>query len=162
MQRMIQGYLDFARGEGAEQPRATDIVLLTQELISSAQRDGPPILAALPDRYVLPLRPDATRRCLANLVGNARRYGRHVWVTGIETRDGFDILVDDDGPGIPVPQREAVFRPFHRLDPARNPNTGGLGLGLTIARDLIRSQGGEVTLEDSPQGGLRVRLHLLK
>lgn len=162
MQGMVQGYLDFARGEGAEQPRETDIVLLAQELISSAQRDGPPILAALPDRYVLPLRPDATRRCLANLIGNARRYGRHVWVTGIETRDGFDILVDDDGPGIPAPQREAVFRPFHRLDPARNPNTGGLGLGLTIARDLIRSQGGEVTLEDSPQGGLRVRLHLLK
>jgi two-component system osmolarity sensor histidine kinase EnvZ len=162
MQRMVQGYLDFARGEGAEEPRDTDIVLLIQELISSAQRDGPPILAALPDRYVLPLRADATRRCLANLIGNARRYGRHVWVTGIAARDGFDVLVDDDGPGIPAPQREDVFRPFHRLDAARNPNTGGLGLGLTIARDLARGQGGDVALEDSPQGGLRVRLHLLK
>jgi two-component system, OmpR family, osmolarity sensor histidine kinase EnvZ len=133
-----------------------------QELISSAQRDGPPILAALPERYVLPLRPDATRRCIINLISNARRYGQHVWLTGIETRDGFDILVDDDGPGIPAAQREDVFRPFHRLDPARSPNTGGLGLGLTIARDLARGQGGDVTLEDSPQGGLRVRLHLLK
>jgi len=160
MQRMVQGYLDFARGEGEEQPRETDIVLLVQELISSAQRDGPPILAALPERYVLLLRPDATRRCIANLIGNARRYGHHIWVTGIALREGFDILVDDDGPGIPPQQRESVFRPFFRLDAARNPRAGELGLGLTIARDLARGQGGDVTLEDSPQGGLRVRLRL--
>ncbi|MGH7034424.1 MAG: ATP-binding protein [Stellaceae bacterium] len=160
MQRMVQGYLDFARGEGEEQPRETDIVLLVHELISTLQRDGPPILAALPERYVLLLRPDATRRSIANLIGNARRYGQHVWVTGIELRDGFDILVDDDGPGIPTAQRDSVFRPFFRLDAARNPGSGELGLGLTIARDLARGQGGEVTLEDSPQGGLRVRLRL--
>jgi two-component system, OmpR family, osmolarity sensor histidine kinase EnvZ len=160
MQRMVQGYLDFARGEGEEQQRETDIVLLIQELISSAQRDGPPIFAALPARYVLPLRPDATRRCIANLVGNARRYGKHVWVTAIEARESLDVLIDDDGPGIPPAQRESVFRAFYRLDTARRPDTGGLGLGLTIARDLARGQGGEVTLEDSPQGGLRVRLRL--
>ena len=160
MQRMVQGYLDFARGEGEEQPRETDIVLLVHELISTLQRDGPPILAALPERYVLLLRPDATRRSIANLIGNARRYGQHVWVTGIELRDGFDILVDDDGPGIPAAQRDSVFRPFFRLDAARKPGGGELGLGLTIARDLARGQGGEVTLEDSPQGGLRVRLRL--
>ena len=160
MQRMVQGYLDFARGEGEEAERDTDIVLLANQLISSLQRDGPPIFAALPERHVLPLRADATRRCLGNLIGNARRYGQHVWVTGIVARDGFDMIVDDDGPGIPDGQRESVFRPFYRLDAARNPNTGGLGLGLTIARDLARGQGGDVTLEDSPQGGLRVRLHL--
>ncbi|HKT20029.1 MAG TPA: ATP-binding protein [Stellaceae bacterium] len=160
MQRMVQGYLDFARGEGEERPRETDIVLLINELISTLQRDGRPILAALPERYVLLLRPDATRRCIANLIGNARRYGRHVWVTGIELRDGFDILIDDDGPGIAPTLRESVFRPFFRLDAARNPGSGQLGLGLTIARDLARGQGGDVTLEDSPQGGLRVRLRL--
>ena len=162
MQRMVQGYLDFARGEGEEQQRDTDIVLLIHELIATTQRDGPPVFAAMPESYVLLLRPDATRRCLANLISNARRYGRHVWVTGVEARDGFDILVDDDGPGIPAPQRATVFRPFYRLDAARNPDTGGLGLGLTIARDLARGQGGDVTLEDSPQGGLRVHLHLPK
>jgi two-component system osmolarity sensor histidine kinase EnvZ len=160
MQRMVQGYLDFARGEGDEAERDSDIVLMISELISSAQRGGPPIFAALPERHVLPLRPDATRRCIGNLVSNARRYGAHVWITGVAVRDGFDVTVDDDGPGIPPEQRDSVFRPFYRLDAARNPNTGGLGLGLTIARDLARGQGGEVTLEDSPQGGLRVRLHL--
>jgi len=106
------------------------------------------------------MRPDATRRCIANIVSNARRYGKHIWITGVAARDGFDVTVDDDGPGIPPTQRDSVFRPFYRLDAARNPNTGGLGLGLTIARDLARGQGGDVTLEDSPQGGLRVRLHL--
>ena len=160
MQRMVQGYLDFARGEGEEQPRDIDIVLLVNELISSLPREEPLVSAALPERFVMPLRPDATRRCLANLIGNARRYGKHIWVTGIATRDGFDILVDDDGPGIPAEQRESVFRAFFRLDAARNPNTGGLGLGLTIARDLARGQGGDLTLEDSPQGGLRARLRL--
>ncbi len=159
MQRMVQGYLDFARGEGEEPERETDIVPMIHELIS-AQRDGPPIFAALPERQVLPMRPDATRRCIGNLVSNARRHGQHVWITGIAVRDGFDVTVDDDGPGIPLEQRESVFRPFYRLDAARNPNTGGLGLGLTIARDLARGQGGDVTLEDSPQGGLRVRLRL--
>jgi len=159
MQRMVQGYLDFARGEGEEAERNTDIVLMINELISS-QRGGPPILAAMPEHYVLPMRPDATRRCIANIVSNARRYGKHIWITGVAARDGFDVTVDDDGPGIPPAQRDSVFRPFYRLDAARNPNTGGLGLGLTIARDLARGQGGDVTLEDSPQGGLRVRLHL--
>jgi two-component system osmolarity sensor histidine kinase EnvZ len=159
MQRMVQGYLDFARGEGEEGERDTDIVLMIHELISS-QRGGPPIFAALPERHVLPMRPDATRRCIGNLVSNARRYGKHIWITGVAVRDGFDVTVDDDGPGIPAAQRDSVFRPFYRLDAARNPNTGGLGLGLTIARDLARGQGGDVTLEDSPQGGLRVRLHL--
>ena len=159
MQRMVQGYLDFARGEGEEPERDIDIVLMVSELISS-QRGGPPILSALPEHHVLPMRPDATRRCIGNLVSNARRYGKHVWITGVAVRDGFDVTVDDDGPGIPPAQRDSVFRPFYRLDAARNPNTGGLGLGLTIARDLARGQGGDVTLEDSPQGGLRVRLHL--
>jgi two-component system, OmpR family, osmolarity sensor histidine kinase EnvZ len=94
------------------------------------------------------------------LLSNARRYGSHIWVTALAVGDGVDMLVDDDGPGIPSAQREAVFRPFYRLDASRNPATGGVGLGLTIARDVARGHGGELTLEESPQGGLRVRLHL--
>jgi two-component system, OmpR family, osmolarity sensor histidine kinase EnvZ len=160
MERMVQGYLDFARGEGTEQPRDVDLAALIEEAAAAARREGVEISLALPERCLLPLRPDATRRCIANLLSNARRYGSHIWVTALAVGDGVDMLVDDDGPGIPSAQREAVFRPFYRLDASRNPATGGVGLGLTIARDVARGHGGELTLEDSPQGGLRVRLHL--
>jgi two-component system osmolarity sensor histidine kinase EnvZ len=160
MERMVQGYLEFARGEGPEQPRDTDLGLLIEEVAASARRDGAEISLALPEDYVLPLRPDAMRRCIANLLSNARRYGGHIWVTALPVADGVDIFIDDDGPGIPPAQRENVFRPFFRLDPSRNPSTGGVGLGLTIARDVARGHGGELTLEESPQRGLRVRLHL--
>jgi len=157
---MVQGYLDFARGEGTEQPRELDLALLLEAAAAAARREGVEISLALPETCVLPLRPDAIRRCVANLLGNARRYGSHIWVTALPVGDGVDVLVDDDGPGIPPAQREAVFRAFYRLDASRNPATGGVGLGLTIARDVARGHGGELTLEDSPQGGLRVRLHL--
>jgi two-component system, OmpR family, osmolarity sensor histidine kinase EnvZ len=160
MERMVQGYLDFARGEGTEQPRGVDLAILIEEAAAAARREGVEISLALPEQCLLPLRPDAMRRCIANLLSNARRYGSHIWVAALPVTDGFDVLVDDDGPGIPPAQREAVFRPFYRLDASRNPVTGGVGLGLTIARDVARGHGGELTLEESPQGGLRVRLHL--
>jgi two-component system osmolarity sensor histidine kinase EnvZ len=160
MERMVQGYLDFARGEGPEQPRDTDLGFLIEEAAATARRDGADISLALGEDCVLPLRPDAMRRCIANLLSNARRYGSHIWVTLLRLADGVDILIDDDGPGIPAAERENVFRPFFRLDPSRNPTTGSIGLGLTIARDVARGHGGELTLEESPQGGLRVRLHL--
>src|SRR5690606_9559870 len=95
------------------------------------------------------------KRLVANLVGNAARYGERVEVTA-ETADGrLTLTVDDDGPGIPAAEREAVFRPFYRLDQARNQNEGGTGLGLAIARDVARAHGGDVRIEDSPLGGAR-------
>jgi two-component system osmolarity sensor histidine kinase EnvZ len=160
MQRMVQGYLDFARGEGSELPRDTDLTMLIEEIVAAMRRQGAHISMALPEEFEMPLRPDAMRRCLGNLLNNALRHGSHIWVTALPGGGAVDLLVDDDGPGIPPAQRENVFRPFFRLDASRNPSTGGIGLGLTIARDLARSHGGELTLEDSPQGGLRVRLHL--
>ena len=160
MQRLVQAYLDFARGEGSEEPRDTDLALLLEELVAAARRDGANIYAALPEDCLLALRPDAMRRCFDNLIGNARRHGSHIWLTAVAAQDSVDVLVDDDGPGIPAAERENVFRPFFRLDPSRNPKTGGVGLGLAVARDLVRGHGGEVTLEESPQGGLRARVHL--
>ena len=91
---------------------------------------------------------------------DAARYGRHVWLS-LERRGNFvEILIDDDGPGIPEDQREAVFRPFHRLEPSRNQKTGGVGLGLTIARDIARRHGGDILLRESPQKGLRAVVRL--
>ena len=162
MQGMVQGYLDFARGEGGETPREADLPMLLEEVVANARRDGAPITIAAPEAFAISLRPDAMKRCIANLIANARRYGSHVWVAAVPVRDGIDILVDDDGPGIPAHRREDVFRPFYRIDAARSPQTGSVGLGLTIARDVALSQGGDISLEDSPQGGLRVRVHLPK
>ena len=160
MERMVNGYLDFARGEGTEEPVETDISLLLEDVAAATRREGTPLSVAAGPEYVMPVRPNALRRCLGNLIANARRYGSHIWLTGIVVADGIDILVDDDGPGIPAPDRGRVFRAFMRLDASRNPSTGGVGLGLTIARDVARSHGGDVRLETSPQGGLRARVHL--
>jgi two-component system, OmpR family, osmolarity sensor histidine kinase EnvZ len=160
MERMVHGYLDFARGEGTEEPVETDVSLLIEDVAAAMRREGTDLSVATGPEYVMPVRPNALRRCLANLIANARRYGSHVWLTSVAATDGIDILVDDDGPGIPATDRGRVFRPFVRLDASRNPSTGGVGLGLTIARDVARSHGGDVRLETSPYGGLRARVHL--
>ena len=164
MERLVNLYLDFARGEGTETPALTDIALLLEDLAAATRREGTPLAldrkAGLQAEVVMLVRPNALRRCLANLVANARRYGQHVWLSSVSVEDGIDILVDDDGPGIPVADRDRVFQPFIRLDASRNPSTGGIGLGLTIARDVARSHGGDVRLETSPHGGLRARVHL--
>jgi two-component system osmolarity sensor histidine kinase EnvZ len=160
MEKMVQGYLDFARGEGSEVPIEVDLSGFLEEIVAASRRDGISISLTAPAEYSLLLRPNAMKRCIGNLVSNARRHGSHVWLTALPGRGAVDIMIDDDGPGIPAEQREAVFRPFFRLDPSRNIATGGVGLGLTIARDVARGHGGDLTLESSPQGGLRARLHL--
>ena len=160
MERMVHGYLDFVRGEGTEVPVDTDISLLLEDLAAAMRRERTPLAVTTPPEYVLLVRPNALRRCIGNLIDNARRHGSHVWLTGVVVADGIDILVDDDGPGIRLADRDRAFRAFIRLDSSRNPSTGGIGLGLTIARDVARSHGGEVILETSPQGGLRARVHL--
>ena len=162
MQGMVRGYLDFARGEGGETPQEIDLPMLLEEVVANARREGAPITIAAPEAFAISLRPEATKRCVGNLIANALRYGSHVWLAAVPVKDGIDILVDDDGPGIPAHRREDVFRPFFRLDAARSPQSGSVGLGLTIARDVALSHGGDITLEDSPQGGLRVRVHLPK
>jgi two-component system, OmpR family, osmolarity sensor histidine kinase EnvZ len=160
MERLVNLYLDFARGEGTESPVATDLALLLDDVAAAARRDGTNLIVDQPGELVIPVRPNALGRCLANLIANAGRYGKQVCLSAAPVEDGVDILVDDDGPGIPAAERERVFQPFVRLDASRNPATGGVGLGLTIARDVARSHGGDVRLEDSPRGGLRARVHL--
>ena len=160
MERLVNSYLDFARGEGTETPVETDIGMLIEDLAAAARRDGTPLTVVPGPELVLLVRPNALRRCLGNLIANARRYGQHVWLSAAPADDGVDILIDDDGPGIPEPERERVFRPFIRLDASRNQATGGVGLGLTIARDMARSHGGDIRLETSPFGGLRARIRL--
>jgi two-component system osmolarity sensor histidine kinase EnvZ len=100
------------------------------------------------------------RRCITNLVQNGLRYGTLVRIRAANHHHQVWIAIDDDGPGIPESERAAVFKPFYRLDASRRPSTGGVGLGLTIARDIVLGHGGEIELSDVPEGGLRVLIRL--
>jgi len=160
MERMIEGYLAFARGEGGETPVPTDLKGVLDEVVATAEREGVPVDVEMQQPLTLPLKPLAFRRAVSNLVANAGRFAKRVWITALRDGDHVEILIDDDGPGIPAEQREEVFRPFFRLEGSRNPETGGVGLGLTIARDVMRGHGGELTLDDSPRGGLRACVRL--
>lgn len=160
MSDVIEGYLTFARGEGREGIEPTDIGALLAEVTERAAAGRPEVAVELEHPIELSVRPIAIRRCLTNLVENAVRRADCVKVRATMQRDQVWIAIDDDGPGIPEPRREEVFRPFYRLDPSRNPSTGGVGLGLTIARDIILAHGGDIELGDSPAGGLRVLVRL--
>jgi two-component system osmolarity sensor histidine kinase EnvZ len=155
MDRMIGGYLAFARGEGREQAEPVDLTAVLEEVAAGARRAGARVVVVVPERLTLPLRADAVRRAITNLVDNARRHARNVTLaaTAMGARN-VQVTVDDDGPGIPPDRRESVFRAFE------SGAAGGTGLGLTIARDIVRAHGGEILLEDSPLGGLRARIRL--
>ena len=155
MERMIRGYLAFARGEGSEQVRPVDLVQLLEDVAAAARRAGADVTLEAPAEMSVRLRPDAVRRAITNLVDNARRHAHHVALGAVPAgARHVQVTVDDDGPGIPPDRREGVFRPFE------SSAAGGMGLGLTIARDIVRAHGGDITLEDSPLGGLRARVLL--
>lgn len=159
MERMVAAYLAFARGEGQEQPVPTDLVALVEDVAAKARRDGARISVEAPDALTMPLRADGFRRCLGNLLDNARKHARRIAVAveQVARPEGggwATVVVDDDGPGIAADQREEAFRPFATL------SAGGTGLGLAIARDIARAHGGDILLEDSPLGGLRARVRL--
>lgn len=165
MEGLIKVYLDFARGEGNEEPAQTDLAALLRRLAGDARRGGATVTVQAPSRLGVVLRADAMARCLNNLISNAAKHGQQVWLRAKAEPGGggVRVLVEDDGPGIPAEKREAVFQPFVRLEAA--PATGqtsaeGVGLGMTIARDIIFSHGGEIALEDRPGGGLRVVIRL--
>jgi len=161
MERMLDAYLAFARGEGAEESVPTDVGDMVEDIVGRFRRDGASITLTLnPLPGTIPLRPVAFERCLNNLIGNAVRYGKTVHVTTTSDAQTLHIHVDDDGPGIPEENREDVFRPFTRIEASHNPKTGGVGFGLTIARDIVRSMGGEIVLSDSPKGGLRASIRI--
>ncbi|MGB8276247.1 MAG: ATP-binding protein [Alphaproteobacteria bacterium] len=160
MEKMVEGYLAFARGEGAEPVEDTDVSALIEEAAAGFKHGPASMRWECPPGLRMVLRPQSMKRCLVNLLSNAVRYARNVALAA-GVRDGvLEITVDDDGPGVPDDQLEAVFKPFYRLDASRNLETGGAGLGLTIARDAVHRHGGEITLSRSPLGGLRATVRL--
>jgi two-component system osmolarity sensor histidine kinase EnvZ len=158
---MIDEYLAFARGESGEALETVGLRGLIQEVSEGAIRAGAEVRVEADGALAAHVRPNAFKRALANLVMNAAAHGEHVAVEArARAAGGVEILVDDDGPGIPPARYEDAFKPFNRLDDARNQNEKGVGLGLAIARDVARALGGDVTLAKSPLGGLRAVVRL--
>jgi two-component system osmolarity sensor histidine kinase EnvZ len=164
MEHMLNEYLDFARGEGGEEARETDLADLVRDAAAAAakaRRAGPERLKLATESDIrLFVRCHALKRCATNVIDNALKYGKHVDVGLKRNGTHMEILVDDDGPGIPEERREEAFRPFHRLDQGRNLQTGGSGLGLAIARDIARAHGGDIVLRESAMGGLQAAIRL--
>jgi len=161
MEHMIDEYLAFAKGQGGEAVSTVDVRTLIDGVVESALRAGASVDVSSAEGLEANIRPMAFRRALSNLVMNAATHGKRVAVTASAgAAGGVEILVDDDGPGIAPERYEEAFRPFSRLDEARNQNVKGVGLGLAIARDVARGHGGDVTLDQSPLGGLRAAVRL--
>ncbi len=158
MQQMLEDYLAFARGDDGEQATPTNLNQLMREIAADARVLDHKVELKFRKRrrdLVVPLKRHAFKRAVTNLVSNAGRYGKRIVIRVAVERRWVRIEVDDDGPGIPLNERDNVFRPFYRLDDARNQDTGNTGLGLAIARDIVRNHGGEITLGTSSMGGLR-------
>jgi len=160
MARMLEAYLAFARGDLGESSAPTDMAAFLEELKLDAERHGHRASVVFRGSPIVTVRPAAFKRCLGNLVSNAARFGSTIAITGQRDHRYLAVTVDDDGPGIPPEMREDVFKPFLRLDDARNQDEGGTGLGLAIARDIARSHGGDIMLGDSPLGGLRATVRV--
>ena len=160
MERIVEAYLAFARGDGGETSTPTDIAVILDELKADSERHGLTTTLTIDGDPTLVARPASIKRLFANLVGNAQRYGQKLEFSIQNDGRSMFVHIDDDGPGIPLEKREDAFRPFYRLDESRNQDTANSGLGLAIARDIARSHGGDIELDRSPLGGLRATVKL--
>ncbi len=162
MQTMLEGYLAFARGDSDEPSADINLSALFDDLVRHANMQGKKVIRHFMGEIIIQVRPVAFRRGLENLWTNAIQYANMLELSARQQNGWITIIIDDDGPGIPEEERENVFRPFFRLDEARNLNSDhkGTGLGLAIALDIARTHGGDIKLNDSPLGGLRVILRV--
>ncbi|MBT5374633.1 MAG: HAMP domain-containing protein [Rhodospirillaceae bacterium] len=160
MEKMIEGYLAFTKGEGTEQPKEVDLDTILADTIAPFRRKNGQIEFICATGTTMSLRIDNFRRCISNLIANAMRYADKIKITAKRRNDTVEILIEDDGPGIPENIREDVFKPFFRGDPSRNLDQGGIGLGLSISRDIIHGHGGNIHLDQSEMGGLKVLITL--
>ncbi|HEY5607810.1 MAG TPA: ATP-binding protein [Alphaproteobacteria bacterium] len=160
MGHMLEAYLAFARGDTGEQAAPTNMAVFLEELKLDAERNGHRSSVTFHGYPIVTVKPAAFKRCLANLVSNAARFANSIAIVGHRDHRWLTVTIDDDGPGIPNSMREEVFKPFLRLDDARNQDEGSTGLGLAIARDIARSHGGDISLGESPLGGLRATVRV--
>ncbi len=161
MEKMLNGYLAFVRGEGDEATAHIDVCRLVQEIVDRFVSQHVKIKCFAADKPIeITAKEQALRRAITNIIANASRYGKKIEVRIEQDAKNVRVIVDDNGPGIPKDEREAVFRAFYRLENSRNKETGGIGLGLAITKDIITAHGGHIQLEDGILGGLRVIISL--
>ncbi len=159
LEAMVAATLAFGRDDAnAEPPTPLDLAELLRTVLDEAADAHPDVAEQIgfsgPLHQVVRARAVAIKRALTNLVVNAVKYGESAQVSLLPPQDGVvTVLVEDDGPGIPVAELDRVFEPFHRLEPSRNRETGGTGLGLPIARNILRGHGGDVVLSNRAAGG---------
>ncbi len=161
MQQMLEDYLAFAKGDSGEDTRRINVRHVLEEVQTAAEAPGKTIqLEVRQDPLAVALRRNAFKRAITNLVTNATRYADRISIRALKSRGWLTVVIEDNGPGIPADKREDVFRPFHSLDAARNQNKKSTGLGLAITRDIVRSHGGDITLDQSILGGLRAVIRI--
>ncbi len=161
METMVASSLDFARGEAADEATQTiDLAATLEAICDNAADMGLAAEFEWERRLVCACRPAAIKRALANLVENAARYGQQAKVRAHANDQAVEVVIEDSGPGIPEAELDKVFSPFYRVEGSRNRKTGGIGLGLTVARGIIRAHGGNILLQNRPEGGLRVTVTL--
>ncbi len=158
MEKMLNEYLEFSRHQKNEETESVNLNNLIQEIIK--KYEGKKISTLLEENIEINIRSNAIRRCLINLIDNGLSYGEKVEINTKKTIDDVLIVIDDNGPGIPEKEYQNVMKPFYRIDKSRSQNKSGVGLGLSIANDIIRSHGGNISLEKSPSSGLRVKVSL--
>ncbi|AYD01651.1 ATP-binding protein [Neorhizobium sp. NCHU2750] len=160
MQSMLEGYLAFAKGEAEEDFGTLKLSDLLERFRNDFQLRGRELTYEIEGSDEIAVRPNAFTRLVANLVSNSERYAKSLHIHARHSAKWLTLTLDDDGPGIPAESRDDVFKPFFRLDEARNLDSSGTGLGLAIARDIARAHGGNVMLSDSPSGGLRAIIRI--
>ena len=158
MERMLNEYLEFAQYQKSEKTKLMNLNYVIKDIVK--KYEGKQIKIFLEENLEMDMRPNSIKRCLINLIDNALVYGQKIEIFTKKMMNNMIILIDDDGPGIPESEYQNVLKPFYRIDKSRGQNKSGVGLGLSIANDIIRSHGGNISLEKSPLNGLRVKVSL--
>jgi two-component system osmolarity sensor histidine kinase EnvZ len=160
MESMLNNYLQFAKSQVQEESTAINVNDFFEEIKKNRNNNNFHLNLSLSEEVVLVARRSALLRCFNNIIENSLNYGKNIYIQVSKSTNHLIVTVDDDGPGIPVNQYKNVFKPFYRLDKGRNLNHSGVGLGLSIAEDIVRSHGGGIQLGDSAYKGLQVKISL--
>ncbi len=158
MENMVEEYLNYAKGEKNEKIQKINISKLISSIINRYEKKN--IIFKNKKRINLLVKSNSIKRCIDNIISNSLKFSKNIKVECEKINSYVKIIIDDDGPGIPESEREKVLQPFYRIEESRNKKTGGLGLGMTIATDIINNHGGKLDLDNSPMGGLRVIINI--